>query len=279
MYRNYLWKKMNRPRLPIDFQVPLLEFKDVTVIKDERKVLDSVSLTVNEGEHIAILGPNGSGKSSFIKTITREYYPVIPDEDVVFKIRGMGSWDIFELRSFLGIVSSDLQNTFTRDITGWEVVLSGFFSSVGLYKREVTPDMERRAEDVIGFLDIGYLKNREMNRMSTGEARRILIARALIHNPKALILDEPTNSLDMHALHIFRKTLRKIARAGTGVILVTHNLHDIIPEIFRVILIKDGKFYCDGPKAEVLTEERIGNLFSIPLRILEDSGYYYSVGD
>jgi iron complex transport system ATP-binding protein len=114
--------------------------------------------------------------------------------------------------------------------------------------------------------------------LSSGEARRLLIGRALVHNPKTLILDEPTNSLDLHALHTFRHTLRKIARSGTGIILVTHNLHDIIPEISRVVLMKNGRFCDDGSKAEILTDEKIGGLFHVPVHVREEGGYYYATG-
>jgi iron complex transport system ATP-binding protein len=237
-----------------------------------------VSLTIHEGEHVAILGPNGSGKSSFIKTITREYYPVVQDQDVTFRIWGQDEWDVISLRSLLGIVSNDLQYTFTRDLTGIEVVVSGFFSSVGLFRQEVTPEMVRKAEEICAFLEIDHLRDRPMTRMSSGEARRFLIGRALVHAPRALVLDEPTNSLDLHALHGFRNILRKIARSGTGVILVTHNLHDIIPEISRVILMKDGKFYEDGKKEDLLTDAHIGRLFCVQIRIREENGYYYATG-
>ena len=258
--------------------LPLLEFRNVTVVRDGRKLLDSVSLTVREGEHIALLGPNGAGKSSLIRTITREYYPSYRGPEVVFRFRGRDRWDAFDLRSHIGIVSGDLQHTFTRGISGREVVLSGFFSSIGLFSHEVTPEMERKADEVLEFLEVAHLADRPMTEISSGEARRLLIGRALVHDPGTLLLDEPTNSLDLHALHTFRKTLRKIARSGTGTILVTHNLHDIIPEISRVILIRDGTVQKDGPKAEVLTDEAIGGLFRIPVRVREEDGYYYATG-
>ncbi len=139
--------------------------------------------------------------------------------------------------------------------------------------------MNKRTVEILEFLEISTLKNRKMTEMSSGEARRFLIGRALVHDPKMLILDEPANSLDMHALHLFRKTLRKIAQSGTGIILVTHNLSDIIPEISRVILISNGKFVMDGPKDKVLTDKNIGDLFSIPVIIRKECGYYYTVGD
>ncbi len=257
---------------------PLLRYENVTVRKEGRDILDSISLTLNEGENVAILGPNGSGKSSFIKTITREYYPYVQDRDVVWQIWGHEVWDILSLRSLLGIVSNDLQFTFTRDLTGFEVVISGFYSSVGLFRQEPGAEMRERAEEICEFLEIASLMDRPMTRMSSGEARRFLIGRALVHSPKALVLDEPTNSLDLHALHSFRRILRKIACSGTTIILVTHNIHDIIPEISRVILMKEGRFFLDGPKEEVLTDGHIGGLFSVSVRIRKENGYYYATG-
>ncbi len=257
-------------------QLPLLEFKNVTVYRNTVKILDSLSIRITEGEHIALLGPNGAGKSSFIRTILREFYPVADDGNVIFRVRGKDIWDVFELRSAIGVVSNDLQYTFTRTITGKEVILSGFYSSVGLFNRTITPAMDRKADEILSFLGIEHLKDRPMNAMSSGESRRLLIGRALVHDPETLILDEPTNSLDLHALHTFRESIRKVARSGTGIVLVTHNLHDIIPEITRVVLMKDGRFCGDGPKEEMLTDGKIGELFSVPVHIERKDGYYYA---
>jgi iron complex transport system ATP-binding protein len=257
---------------------PLLEFRNVTVIKGKKKVLDGISITICEGEQIAILGPNGAGKSSFIKAISREYYPVLQDDDVVFRIWGQDVWHVTDLRSLLGIVSNDLQYTFTREISGRDVILSGFFSSVGLFSHEITTEMEEKTDSILEFLEISHLQRKPMNLLSSGEARKFLIGRALVHDPKTLILDEPTNSLDLHALHTFRTIIRKIAESGTGIILVTHNLHDIIPEISRVILMKEGRFWKDGVKEEILTDANLGGLFTIPVHVVEEGGYYYATG-
>ena len=256
---------------------PLLEFRSVTVEKGQKKLLDSLSVTIDEGEHVAILGPNGAGKSTFIKAIMREYYPLRGD-GVVFRICGRDVWHVTDLRSNFGIVSNELQYIFTREITGRDVVLSGFFSSIGLWWNEATPAMEKKADEILRFLEIDHLAGRLFTTLSSGEARRFLIGRALVHDPKALILDEPTTSLDLHALHTFRATLRKIAQAGTGIIMVTHMLSDIIPETSRIILMKDGRFCGDGPKAEMLTSERIGDHFGVPVQIREEDGWYYPVG-
>lgn len=258
--------------------IPLLEFRNITVMNGQKKILDSLSLILEEGENIAILGPNGAGKSSFIKTITREYYPLLQDNGVIFRIGGRETWDVFDLRSMFGTVSNDLAYAFSREMTAREVVLSGFFSSIGLFRHHVTGEMERKTIEILEFLEVIHLIERKMTEMSSGEARRVLIGRVLVHSPKTLILDEPTNSLDLHALHTFRTTCRKISRAGTGIILITHNLHDIIPEITRVILMKDGRFCMDGPKNEVLTDTKISNLFAVPVRIRKEDGYYYATG-
>ncbi|AAM07031.1 ABC transporter ATP-binding protein [Methanosarcina acetivorans] len=253
----------------------LLEMKNVTVVRGGKKILDSVSLSINPGEHVAIIGPNGSGKSSLIKTLTKEYHPLAAADGLVLKIMGKETWNVFELRKLLGIVSGELQQTCCRRIGVLDVVLSGFFSSIGIYyNHEVTPEMEARAEEVLDFLEISHLEERPMCELSTGEARRVLIGRALVHDPQALFLDEPANSLDLKALHGFRESVRKIALSGKSVILVTHNLQDVIPEISRVVLIKEGKIFRDGKKEEILTDANLSELFSLPVKVLEKEGYY-----
>ncbi len=258
--------------------LPLVEFHNISVYIGAKKALSSISVTFSEGEHVAILGPNGAGKSSFIKTVLRELYPDPDTKGLIFRIRGKEVWDVFALRSTLGVVSNDLQYAFTREITGREVILSGLFSSIGLFNQEITPAMYRKADEILSFLEIEHLADRPMTELSSGESRRLLIGRALVHDPKTLILDEPTNSLDLHALHAFRQLLRKVAQSGTGIILVTHNIHDIIPEISRVILMDKGRFIRDGKKEEVLTAGEIGRLFDIPVTVHEEGGWYYLTG-
>ena len=224
---------------------------------------------------MAILGPNGSGKSSFIKTITREFYTDDAESDTVCKVWGEEAWNVFDLRARFGIVSNDLQYRHTRDITGEEVILSGFFSSVGLFRQHITASMRRRTKEIMAFLEIMHLKNRPMDHLSSGEARRFLIGRALVHDPQALILDEPTTSLDLHALRKVRNVMRKITQAGISIILVTHHLHDIIPEITRVAFMKKGRFCVDGPKDTVMTSAAISRLFNVKVQVQKRAGYYY----
>jgi iron complex transport system ATP-binding protein len=244
-------------------------------MRGDKTVLHDITLRIQAGEHAAILGPNGCGKSTLIKTITRECYPLARAESSL-TILGQQSWNVFELRTLLGIVSNDLMSTCTRDITGIEVVLSGFFSSIGIQPyHHVTAPLLKKAREVLDLLEVPHLADRFMTEMSSGEGRRILIARAMVHNPLALLLDEPSNSLDVSATLELRSLLRKLAQAGTGILVVTHHLPDIIPEIGRVILLKNGRVFADGEKMDLLTTERIGELFGVPVEIGRRDGYYH----
>lgn len=254
----------------------LLELHNVFVERGGRLALNGFSISIQAGEHVAILGPNGSGKSTLIKTITRECYPLLRPETSL-RILGQQSWNIFDLRMHLGLVSNDLMAQCTRDITGRELVLSGFFGSIGIGpNHHVTPEMEAAAKRAMEKLDVGHLANRWLDELSSGEGRRLLIARALIHNPSTLLLDEPTTSLDLPTLREVRGHLRGLARGGVGLLLVTHHLDDIIPEIERVILIRNGAVFADGPKAEILTSERLSSSFGVPLEVSERDGFYHA---
>lgn len=255
---------------------PLIEFNDVNIVRNSRKLLDGINLCINSGEHVAILGPNGAGKSSLIKTITREYYPQAKAAGSNVRILGEMYWDVFELRSHLGIVTGDVLRSTFRDFSCFEMILSGFFSSIGIWQyQEVTPEMINKVEEIMEFLGIAPLRSRSINEISTGEGRLILIGRALVHNPPTLLLDEPTSSLDPRATFELRQTLRKIAGQGKSLIMITHNLSDIIPEINRIILISKGKIVEDGRKERVLTSESLSRLFGIHIELMKHDDYYY----
>ncbi len=255
---------------------PLIEFQNVTVQRGGRVVLDSVTLKIVQGEHVAILGPNGSGKSTLIKLISRELYPRLKDEPWSLRIMDRDRWNLFDLRNHLGLVSNDWMQMCMRELAGYEIVLSGFFGSVGIWPHhKVTAEMRRKACEVMELVEISHLADRETNAMSSGEARRILIARALVHDPQALVLDEPTTSLDLHATFELREILRKLAAGGISIIMVTHHLPDIIPEIRRVVLLREGRVFGDGPKEQMLNRSTLSALFGLEVEVLERGGYYH----
>ena len=267
---------------------PLVECRDVTVYRGDVRALDRLTLTIAAGEHVAILGPNGCGKSTFIKTLTCECYPAVEPVPFTLRIMGRDRWSVLDLRRMLGIVSQDLIAAcmhgmssdfaeFPRRVTGRDTVLSGFFSSVGIPPHEtIAPEMARQADAILERLEIAHLAARPLHELSSGEARRLVIARALVHDPAALVLDEVANSLDLRAAHQLRETTRAIARAGTAIVLVTHNLFEIIPEIDRVILLRDGRVLDDGPKERLLTSATLSRMFDLPLRVARRGGYFHA---
>jgi iron complex transport system ATP-binding protein len=255
---------------------PLIEFQNVTVRRGSRDVLDGVTLSIAQGENVAILGPNGSGKSTLVKAIARDLYPVCKPEPWSLRILGSDRWDLFDLRNRLGLVSNDWMRMCTRDYSAFEIVLSGFFGSVGVWPNHaVSAEMRRKAREVLELLEIPHLAERTTEEVSSGEARRILIARALVHDPQTLILDEPASSLDLRAARELREILRKLAAGGIGIVMVTHHLPDIIPEMRRVVAIRDGHIHGDGPKERLLTAATLGGLFGIPVEVLKRGGYYH----
>jgi iron complex transport system ATP-binding protein len=253
---------------------PLLEFENVSVQRGSRLALDRLNLKIQSGEHVAILGANGSGKSTLIKLITRECYPLTHPASHL-RILGQKNWNIFDLRSHLGVISNDLMAKCTRDITGRELVLSGFFGSIGIWpNHHLLPEMEEAAYAAMARLEVTHLADRWLDELSSGEARRLLIARALIHHPQTLLLDEPTTSLDLAAQREMRDHMRALASSGVGLLLVTHHLEEIVPEMDRVVLLRQGAIFADGPKAELLTSARLSALFGVPLDVTEAGGFY-----
>jgi iron complex transport system ATP-binding protein len=254
---------------------PLLDFHNIRVMRGQKTALDDFSLRIGAEEHVAILGPNGCGKSTLIKTITRECYPVArPDSSM--SILGEEIWDVFALRARLGIVSNDLMLSCTGDACGLDVVLSGFFCSISIFSNHVVDPRHRElAESALLGLKISHLADRPVCEMSSGEARRVLIARALVHKPGALLFDEPCNSLDLSAQQSLRHTMRALANSGTAIILVTHELADVVPEIGRVVLMNRGQIVADGPKEEILQVERLVALFGTQVDIARRDGYYH----
>ena len=252
----------------------LIDFQNVTVMRGMKVALEDVSLTISSGENVAVIGPNGSGKSTLLKTITRELYPLVQDASFT-RVLEKERWDVSELRLHLGIVSPDLWRIASHQSTGREVVLSGFFSSIGVWPHHaVTAEMERKAEEVLTLLNVAHAANCLVTEVSSGEACRLMIGRALVHDPEALILDEPSNSLDMRGLRDLRNALSRLAQAGKSIILVTHHLAEVIPEISRVVLLKNGRVFRDGGNEEILRTEVLSELFDMRVEVERRNGYY-----
>ena len=253
-----------------------LHLERVNVARGDKVVLHDVNLRIEAGEHVAILGPNGCGKSTLIKTITCECYPLVEAEMRV-SIFGRDRWDVHALRKRLGVVGAELPGRQTAKTTGFDAVVSGFFSSSTLWPNlEVTPEMRVRASEVVAQLEIAHLAGKLVGEMSAGEARRVLIGRALVHGPEMLLLDEPSNALDLFAQQELRQSLRKLARRGIGILMVTHQLSDVLPEIDRIVMMRDGRIFADGSKAELLNKARLKELFGVDVELVARDGFYHT---
>jgi iron complex transport system ATP-binding protein len=248
---------------------------NVNVARGDSIVLCDIALEIAMGEHVAILGPNGCGKSTLIKTITRECYPIVR-EGMRCTLLGRGRWDLSQLRSQLGVVAADLPGERTPVTSGRDAVIAGFFGASAIWPNHtVTPAMTERAEAALASLHASHLADKLVGQMSAGEQRRVMIARAMVHRPAMLLLDEPSNALDMAAQRELREALRAVARAGTGIIMVTHHLADILPEIDRVILMRAGRIVADGPRGDLLTADHLKMLFGVELTLTERDGFVH----
>jgi iron complex transport system ATP-binding protein len=261
----------------------VLELSGATVVKDGRRVLDGVHLSIGAGQHTAIIGPNGAGKSILVSLLTLDQRPLAAAGGTPpVRVFGREHWDLFELRSHLGIVSAGLHQFFVNgnsegSITAEAAVLSAFLNSYGILRYgEVTGFMRERAAAALEGAGAAHLAHRTLDEMSSGEARRVLLARALATAPRALVLDEPTAGLDMIARHSFMETVRTLARGGTTIILVTHHIEEIVPEIGRVVLLRDGRVIADGSVVETLTAARLSEVFAHPVALERAGGYHYA---
>lgn len=257
---------------------PLLDIREASVMRGERLILDRLNLRIDTGQHTAILGANGSGKSTLIRLISRQLYPLARrDGSSAVKIFGRDRWDVTELRSLIGIVSPTVHLDYTSDspLEVFDTVVSGFFAARGLgLDHQVTHAMRERALESLAQMEATALIGREMATLSTGEARRVLIARALVHRPRALLLDEPCTGLDPASRRRFLESLRQLAKRGVTLLLVTHHVEEILPEIDHILLLKDGKTLSEGTKAHVLNSEMLTAAFGMRMQLAQQGEYY-----
>jgi len=255
---------------------PLIDIHNATIWRGSTRVFEQLDLQIAQHERVVILGPNGSGKTTLLKTINRELYPVVADDSWI-RILGQETWNVWDLRRHIGIVSADLQHRYTATTTAIEVVLSGFFSSIGVHGTladRITPAQIESAAAALDRLGIEDLRDTRLQSMSTGQQRRCLLARALVHQPATLILDEPTTGLDLAASFDYLARVRRLSEDGCNIVIVTHHLSDIPPEVARIIVLKEGRVVADGDKADVLCDSLLSEVYETPVRVVESGGYF-----
>lgn len=255
---------------------PLIDIVNATIWRGSTRVFENLTLSIAQHERVAILGPNGSGKTTLLKIINRELYPVVADGAWI-RILGRENWNVWDLRKHIGLVSQDLQNLYLPETTALEVVVSGFFSSIGVHgilAKRISKEQLAKARDTLRMLGMESLQQTPLKSMSTGQQRRCILGRALIHAPQTLILDEPTSGLDFAASFDYLSRIRRLSATGHNIVLVTHHLNDIPPEVERVVVLKDGTVAADGNKTAVLTSEFLSFVYETDVRVAQLDGYF-----
>jgi iron complex transport system ATP-binding protein len=253
-----------------------LEMRDVSVVRDGKMILDSIDLSIEENESAAIFGKNGSGKTTLMKLLRGEINPFYnEDHPAVMKIFGADDWSIFDIRRKMGIVSMDLQYQFGEGMLVREVIASGFFGSLDIFRNmTVTDEMFIKVGNAALTMGVDDLLDRTIGGLSIGEMIRTLIARALVTEPNVLVMDEPMTGLDVVMASKFRKMFDILIKAGVSLVIVTHDLADIPTCIDRVVLMKDGKIFADGKKESLFTSKTMSDLYDEPINVECNEGTY-----
>lgn len=255
----------------------IIDFNNIHAGYDIEPVIKNINLCIKEKEHWAILGANGSGKSTLIKLFSNELFPhaKYPYTKTIF---GKERFSTTELKQHLGIISNDLHLYFEKHgsfLSVYEVILSGYYASIGVFKhQDFSKEQHEKACEILIFLGIESLKERRVSSLSTGQLRKAIIGRALVHAPKAFILDEPTVGLDIKAQQNFIQLLRKLSKKAS-IILITHHIEEIFDEITHVALMHKQTIYKQGTKKEILTNENLSEIFNIALNLHYKNGRYY----
>ncbi|MCW1923287.1 ATP-binding cassette domain-containing protein [Luteolibacter arcticus] len=252
---------------------PFLEIRDATVWRGETRALRDFSLTLRHGESVAILGPNGAGKSTLLKLLTGEVRPEA-NPQTVCRLFDEELWSLEELRHRIGVVMPEDVARFEREEVARDVVLSSLRGAFGRTRDMRFSAKDRAAADAaISRLGVAHLAARAFGTLSSGERRRFLIARALVHDPEVLVLDEPSTALDFTAAMGLTSVMRELLDHGHTLVLVTHHPGEIPPEIGRVILLEKGGVRVDAPKRKALKNELLSELFGLPLRVTWSDGW------
>ncbi|MEC9416052.1 MAG: ATP-binding cassette domain-containing protein [Pseudomonadota bacterium] len=254
----------------------LFEAHKVDLYRGTKRVFSNLNLTIHNNESVAIFGPNGAGKTTLLKAINREIYPATKNDSWI-KILGKKVWNVWQLRSKIGIVSDDLLLAYNRNTIGRDVILSGFYSSVGvqgILQEQITKEQIEKTRNIMHDLDITDFAKKPLHKMSMGQQKRYLLARALVHNPQTILLDEPTTGLDLAGTFKYLEILTQLKNERCNIILISHNLLEITEIIDRVILLSNGKIIADGNKTDVISEENLSIAFDMKIGLKKIDGNY-----
>ena len=252
-------------------------FKNINVIIDQKQILSNININLNYGENTLILGPNGSGKSTFLKLLNRTIYP-INSRYSSLKLFNKENINIWDLRKKIGFLFKEMEQRINNGVQLYDLIISGFSGRFNSrYFKLLSSDEKLKIDSLVNEWELNDIIDQEFKSLSDGQKRRALLARALVHEPEILVLDEPFCNLDMKSNYILNKNINKLIEQSVNIVYITHNLESILPETNRVILIKKGMIINDGEPNKLISSEVLSDLFKISVKVINNDGYWRSI--
>jgi iron complex transport system ATP-binding protein len=255
----------------------VLELRGVTLQRNGTAILQGIDWTVAKGEHWVVLGPNGSGKTTLLQVVTGYEWPTSGSVQVLGA--EYGHVDLRELRRSIGWVSPAFASRLHLRESARAVVVSGCYGSIGLFYEHPELELFERADDLLTVLGCGPLRDRPFGVLSQGERQRVLIARALMADPRLLVLDEPTAGLDIAAREDLLQGLDVLiaAPAGPTLLFVTHHLEEVGEGMSHALLLSGGVVVAAGPKADVAADELLSAAMGVPVQVVRRNGRFFAI--
>ena len=252
----------------------VLQFSDVSVVRDGNAILQSLTWTVDSAERWVILGPNGAGKTTLLQLAAAQMHPSSGHVQILDDT--LGRTDVFELRPRIGFASTALARKVPRDERVIDVVLTAAYSVTGRWNESYDEIDIRRAQRVLAEWKLGHLEDRRFGDLSDGEQKRVQIARSVMTDPELLLLDEPAASLDLGAREELVGLLGGFARddASPAMIMVTHHVEEIPVGFTHALLLSGGQLKAAGVIDEVITSENLSDAFGLPLEVTQTDGRF-----
>ena len=246
-----------------------LDSKNTTAYKQNYRVIKNLSIKLFYNERLIILGPNGAGKSSIVDLINRNIYPLVK-EGSYFRIFNEDLIDIWKLRKYISTVNNEIKFRINNDLKVKDVLLSGLY---GRFCKINNPRKEDLflVNQLIEKMFLNDIADKRFGYLSDGEKQIAIIARAIINNPKVLILDEPSVNLDLKSKIFLIEKIKNLSQLGISILCITHDISIITKDYTRVIFLKDGEIIRDGNPSKLMKSENINQLFDINIKLIENS--------
>jgi iron complex transport system ATP-binding protein len=245
----------------------VLALRGVTLVRDDRVILDHVDWTVADGERWVLLGPNGCGKTTTLRIASLYLHPTSGEVEVLGA--RLGRVDVRQHRRRIAVTSAALADMLRPTITALDVVMTAKNAALEPWWHEYTDADRARASSLLDRMGCGHMEDRMFGTLSSGERQRVQLARTLMGDPGLLLLDEPMAGLDLGSREDLVTRLGVLAADPTTAptVLVTHHVDEIPPGFTHVLLLRAGRVVDAGPLAGVLTAEALSACFGLPLRL------------